>query len=119
MGPLVGTPPPDGSGAYRSVLHLGGLTMLAPPPHLTYPTVGCYGGQSADWGSSLWLIRGVLPSPLRAGSREAIGHLSGRWLARAVQMSAPSLMAPCLDDGSRARPTKLAWGPCPHCSLED
>ena len=44
VGPLDGTPLPSGGGAYRSVLHLGGLTMLAPPPHLAYQTVGCYGG---------------------------------------------------------------------------
>ena len=78
MGPLVGTPPPDGSGAHRSVLHLGGLTMLAPPPHLAYQTAGCYGGWGTDWGSSLWLIRGHLPSPHKGRLRDASGHLSGR-----------------------------------------
>ena len=44
VGPLDGTPLPSGGGAYRSVLHLGGLTMLAPPPHVAYPTAAWYGG---------------------------------------------------------------------------
>ena len=44
VGPLAGAPLPIGGGAYRSVLHTGGLTMLAPPPHLAYQTAGCYGG---------------------------------------------------------------------------
>ena len=81
MGPLVGTPLPNGGGAHRSVLQLGGLTLLAPPPHLTYQTVGCHGGQSAEWGSSHWLIRGVSQAhtvKCWGRLREARGYLSGR-----------------------------------------
>ena len=44
VGPLVGTPLPNGSETYCLVLHTGGLTMLAPPSHVAYPTAVWYGG---------------------------------------------------------------------------
>ena len=81
MGPLVGTPLPNGGGAYRSVPQPGGLTLLAPPPHLAYQTAACYGGQSTEWGSSHWLIRGVSQAHTKkcwGRFREARGYLSGR-----------------------------------------